>query len=506
MAVLGIISRLFGVIRDRILAGEFGAGSELDIYYAAFRIPDLVYNFVIFGAISAAFIPLFTKLVVDDDAVEYGKNKKAWDFLSNVINVFSVMLIIVCGVLFIFARPLMSAITPGFTSIEVTAIVLLTRIMFLSPLLLGISGMIGGVLQVYKRFVIFSLAPIFYNLGIIFGVWWLVPIMGLPGLAWGVALGAGLHLIIQLPALRRLGYQYRTIFNWRDKNLRSVFVLMLPRVLGLMASQVNLIVITIFGSFLASGTITIFNLASNLQYFPISLVGISLAVASFPVLTRKFAQSDDAGFRETLGATFRLILTAIIPISVIFILLKWEIVALVLGTGEFSAQDIALTANALALFSVSLFAQALLPLLARAFYARHNTWLPFIVGLLSAGVNVFLSWLLADAYGVLGLVWAFSSSSIFNFILLFVFLRYHAGNFDDKALISTLFKSLTATAGMAVVVVTSQRVIFELFVLNQLWRIVVATGLLVILAMVVYVGIGWLLNMKELKEIYKKMI
>jgi len=466
ISLAGLASRLLGIVRDRVLAGEFGAGAALDMYYAAFRVPDFVYNIVVFGAISAGFIPIFTALIKKEDIhdkVETSEltggethhvtldNNDAWDLTNNVVNVFSIALIVVSGLLLIFARDFVELISPGFSPKQIEITTNLTRIMFLSPIFLGISGIFGGVLQSFKRFFVYSLAPIMYNIGIIIGAvvftrWW-----DIYGLAWGVALGALLHLAVQLPVARELGYKYRFFTNFGDKNLIKIFKMMIPRVLGLATTQVNLIVVTIFGSMLAAGSITIFNFAINLQSLPVGLIGIAFAIAAFPTLSSLYSKKDYRTFNNTLNHTVRMILFGIIPMTIMFLVLRLEIVELILDSGRFSSTDARLTATALGIFSISLFAQSLIPLLARAFFARHNTIVPFLSGLVGAGLNVLLAWILSARFGVVGLAFAFSISAIVNFLLLIILLRTKIGDFDDVRLWNSFLKISGASIVMGVV-------------------------------------------------------
>ena len=288
VALSSLVSRFLGIVRDRILAGQFGAGTTLDIYYAAFRIPDLIFNILVLGALSAGFIPIFTTLIKDHKSHQSGEpqgdNQAAWSLANNVLNILVAGLAGLSLIGIIFAPILTRLITPGFDEAGQSLTTALTRIMFLSPLFLGISGIFGGILQSFKRFVIYSLAPIFYNLGIIIGALYFVELWGINGLAWGVVLGAGLHMAIQIPAIYHLGFRYRWQIRWQEINTRKIWRMMVPRTLSLAISQINLVVITIIASTLSSGSLAVFNFANNLQCFPIGILGISFAIAAFAVL------------------------------------------------------------------------------------------------------------------------------------------------------------------------------------------------------------------------------
>ncbi len=453
VALASLASRLLGIVRDRILAGEFGAGTTLDIYYAAFRIPDLIFNLIVLGALSAGFIPIFTSLIknfkCDKECRTEKHNKEAWGLVSNVLNILLLALILLSVLGIIFAGKLTGLITPGFSPEDQAVTTTLTRIMFLSPLFLGISGILGGILQSFKRFLIYSLSPIFYNLGIIVGAVYFVDIWGIAGLAWGVVLGAFLHMVIQIPTIYQLGFKYRFKINWKDSNTWKIGRMMIPRTSSLAISQINLVVITIIASNLSSGSLTVFNFANNLQSFPIGIFGISFAIAAFPALSRSAFNLQE--LTKNFSSTIRKILFFVIPATVLIIVLRAQIIRVVLGTGSFDWQDTVLTMNTLAFFALSLFAQATIPLLVRVFYARHNSSIPFYIGLFSVATNIVLSLVLAKNMGVAGLALAFSVASIVNFLLLWLWLHFRVGYLDIHNICVSSFKFIVASiaAGLA---------------------------------------------------------
>lgn len=434
IAMAGILSRVLGLLRDRILASHFGAGDALDIYYAAFRVPDLIYNLLILGALSAAFIPVFTSLIAKDEENE------AWELVNVFLTIALIFLIILAGIFALFAPQLMKLITPGFQAEKLQGVIMLTRIMFLSPIFLGISGIFGGILNSFKRFLIYSLAPIMYNLGIIFGAIYLVKPFGIAGLAWGVVLGAFLHMAIQYPNVKIVGLKYFPRLNFKNKNLRRVITLMIPRTMGLAVTQINLLIVTIIASTLAAGSLAIFNFANNLQSFPLGIFGIPFALAVFPILSHHAAREERDIFIHNFSKTFRQILFFIIPASVLILVLRAQIVRIVLGSGKFDWTDTILTFQALGIFAVSLFAQSTIPLLARSFYALHNTKVPFLTGIISEAFNLAAALILSRYYGILGLVWAFSLASVVNMFLLVFILRSKLKYLDDRKIVSVIFK------------------------------------------------------------------
>ncbi len=451
------ISAILGLIRDRLLAGRFGAGIELDIYFAAFRIPDFVYGILIVGGITAAFLPVFSEY--------FQKNsKEGWELTNNVLNCFLILLIFICLILAIFTPFIINFVAPGFGPEQKVLTIALTRIMFFSPILFGISSIFSGILQYFNRFLVYSLAPILYNLGIISGILFFVPIFGLFGLAYGVILGAFLHLFIQIFSVKGSGYCYRPFFNFKYPGLRKIFRLMIPRTIGQASYHLNLIVITAIASTLASGSIAIFNFSNNLQWFPVGIIGVSFAIAAFPTLSRAWIRRQKEKFLETFSSVFRQILFLIIPVSILMFILRAQLVRLILGTGQFGWLETRLTAASLGLFSFALFASSLIPLTARAFFSFQDTKTPVIIAIFSMVLNIILCflfvWLLKfpnlfqnfmvnffklqgiKNISVIGLPLALSISGIFQVSLLLTFLYRKIGDFKQKEIYHSLKKIL----------------------------------------------------------------
>ena len=505
VAVSSLISRFLGIFRDRILAGEFGAGDILDVYYAAFRVPDLIFNLLVLGALSAGFIPVFTSLLRNPLAKVKSwaggeKNKEAWDLVNDIFNILLIGLFIFCGLGIIFAPILTKLIAPGFNSEMQAMTSSLTRIMFLSPLLLGISSVLGGVLQSFKRFFIYSLAPIMYNIGIIVGALYLVPLWGIYGLAWGVVLGAALHMLVQLPIAIRLGFRYRLKINFKNSRIRKIGAMMIPRTMSLAISQINLVVITAIASTLAVGSLAIFNFANNFQSFPIGVFGISFAIAAFPAMSA--VAFNKKKLVNNFSSTLRQILFFIVPATVLLITLRAQIIRVVLGTGNFNWEDTILTMNTLGFFSISLFAQACLPLLIRVFYARHNSLTPFFIGLVSAMANVILSLWLSRSYGVAGLALGFSIASIFNFILLWLALHIEIGNLDELRILNSTIKFSAAAVLAGIAVQSVKLLVWPYIDMTRTWGVFTQGFLAGLSGILVYAIICSLLRSEEFIAIW----
>lgn len=474
LAISSLISKILGLIRDRLLAGRFGAGEELDIYFAAFRIPDFVYGILIAGGITVAFLPIFSeyfqKRIKESSKEEWPVG--ATEFTNNLLNCFLFLLVLVCLILAIFTPFIINFIIPGFSPANKAITIQLTRIMFLSPILFGLSSIFSGILQYFDRFLIYSLAPILYNLGIIFGIVFLVPLFGISGLAYGVILGAGLHFFIQLPAAKTSGFKYKLVFNFKYPGIKKVLKLMIPRTIGAAADNLNLIVITAIASTLTAGSIAIFNFSNNLQNFPIGIIGISFAISSFPVLSRYLANGQKKEFLENFSSSFRQIIFLIIPLSFLLFLLRAQIVRLILGTGEFGWRETRLTAASLGFFCFGIIASSLIPLVARAFFSFQNTKTPVIIGITSVILNIFFCSLFVSLLNyqnifrdflasllklqdiknieVIGLPLGFSLSVGLQLLLLLIFLYKRIGDFRIKEILQSFKNILVASVLMAV--------------------------------------------------------
>ena len=507
ITIAGLASRILGLIRDRFLAATFGAGDTLDIYYAAFRIPDLIYNILILGALSAAFIPVFTGLVSEK------KDKEAWKIASGVMNLAIVFVILLALFFCFFAPYLMKLVTPGFSEEKMTQVVMFTRIMFFSPVFLGISGIFGGILISFKRFLIYSFAPIFYNLGIIFGVVFFVKLWGPVGLAWGVVLGAFLHMLIQYPAVRHLGFRYNFSFRkyFFDKNIRHILKLMIPRTMGIAVSQANLFVITIFASMLTAGSLTIFSFAQNLQSVPLGIFGVSFAIAAFPTLATMWATNEKKMFAKIFSETFCQIMFFIIPLSILILLLRAQLVRVTLGAGSFDWEDTILTYECLKYFTISLFAQSVVPLLTRSFYAIHNTKIPFYIALFSEFINIIAVLLLIDRYEIQGLAMAFSLASIVQMLLLFFILRSKFDDLGDEKIMKSIGKIVFATFFSGIGVQLMKYLVAFFVDMNTFlgvfaqFGIAGATGILIFLIFCHFLQLEEYLNFKKAltKKIFK---
>lgn len=450
IALAGIASRVLGLLRDRLLAAKFGAGDTLDVYYAAFRIPDTIYGLLVAGALSAAFVPVFTELITRK------RGDDAWRLSSGMLSLLGLTLAAL-GVLFaVFAPTVVPWLTPGFTPEKQALTVTLTRIMLFSAFFLGLSAVLGGMLISFRSFVAYSLAPLFYNLGIIFGAGVLTDFIGPAGLAWGVVTGAFLHFMVQLPEVARTGFRFRPVLftALRDSAVRRVARLMVPRALAMGINQAGLIVMTVFASTLASGSLAVYIFANNIESVPLGLFGVAFSLAVFPMLSRYAAESDGEAFFRSFAQTFRRILFFVLPLSVMLIVARAQVVRVLLGAGQFDWDDTRATFGVLGVLSVSLFAQSLLPLLTRAFFALQNTLTPLYVAAGSELLHIGLTYAFIRhfegagfAYPIIGVALAFTVAALVNCGTLFFLLRQRVAVWHDRDIMEPSLKIVLASLG-----------------------------------------------------------
>ncbi len=372
LALFALASQILAIVRDRILAHQFGAGSELDIYYAAFRIPDLL--FVLFASVLSVYVllPFVTKAKNHSD-------EAAQSVLSQMFSLFLIGYTIIAGVTFVAAPYFVHYILPGFSGEAQSEAVALMRILLLQPLLLGISSLLGVVTQMGHRFVIYALSPLLYNLGIIIGAAFLYPICGIAGLAYGVVLGALLHCLIQIPLVTTSNLRFGLTRSIDFKTIKAIAKVAIPRAVTLSLSQIMLLVLVMLATTMTVGSVAVLQFAFNLQSVPLAIIGMSYSVAAFPTLASLLADKKQSEFNTYVLTALRHVIFWSTPVVVLVIVLRAQLVRVLLGSGSFDWADTRLTAAALAIFVVSLLAQSILLLIVRAFYAGGFTRLPLLV-------------------------------------------------------------------------------------------------------------------------------
>lgn len=446
IGVASVASRLLGLLRDRLLFSHFGAGHVLDSYFTAFKIPDFFFNIVVLGTLSASFVPVF---------IEFQKtrsNGEAHVLGRAMLTLMFVVLGGICILLSFFSPTLVHLLAFGDIARDQALIARFLRIMVWSLLLFGVSNVVSGMLHASRRFVAYAIAPIFYNVGIIVGLLFFVPLVGNDGLPLGVVFGALLHLCVQLPALRHVGFRFRFTTKLFHPGVRTILRLMPPRAFALGVAQLNIMIMFALASTLEEGSRAVWQGADNLQNFPINIFGVSLALAVFPLFSEAFAENNVERFKKVFSENFRRILFFIIPTSIATLLLRAQIVRLIYGTAAFDWNDTVLTAQTLGMFALSMFAQATIPLLARSFFAKQDTRTPVLISTVSMIVNVGVGMLLMRSLGIIGLAFAFSLAAMLQMLALLVVLRMRHGDLDDDHVIASTWKIVIAALGMGIVV------------------------------------------------------
>lgn len=385
LAGASLASQLLGLARDRLLAGTFGAGPELDIYYSSFRVPDLIYVTI------ASFVSVTVLIPFIVNQSREHNTKQLQHFLSGVFTVFAMVMVVVLGVVWWVMPYLAHYLAPGFTGQAQAQWVVLSRLLLFSPLVLGLSNMLGGVTQSFNKFFAYVLSPILYNLGIIVGIVFFVPKFGLQGIVWGVVIGAVAHLLVQVPSIYRLGLLPSLTFDIPWGEVKAIVSTSLPRTLTLATYQLSVMALVAIGTLMASGAVAVFTLAQNLQSVPMMIVGMSYSVAAFPTLAKLFSSGDRQAFVAKIITASRHIVFWSVPALVFMLVLRAHIVRVILGTGSFDWGDTRLTAAALGLFILSAWSQSLVHLFVRGYYASSNTVKPLVINLFSSGLTVTLA-------------------------------------------------------------------------------------------------------------------
>jgi len=450
---LFVVSRALGLAREMVISHQFGTSGELDAYLAAFRLPDILFQLVAGGALASAFIPTFASYLV-----RHNENR-GWRLASAIVNLVLLLTTALAILAALLAPWLVQAvIAPGFDPERQALTVNLMRTMLLTPIVFGVSGVFMGVLNARQHFLLPALAPIMYNLGIVAGAVFLAPTLGVRGLAWGVVAGALGHLLVQVPGVLRQGFVYTPTLGLRDRGVHEVVRLMLPRVAGLAAVQVNFLVNTILASGLAPGSLSAVNYAWLLMLLPQGVFAQAVATAAFPTFSSQAARGERTEMRSTLSATLRAVLYMALPAAVGLIVLRTPLVQMIFERGAFTDTSTHMVTWALALFALGLPAHSVVEIVVRAFYALHDTKTPVAVGILAMGLNVALSLLLLDAFGRLGwlplggLALSNSLATTAEMTILLLILRRRLGGLEGRRLASSMLRFGVAAAVMGAAV------------------------------------------------------
>ena len=436
---LFLISRILGYLRYVVIAAAVPNASQLDAFFAAFRIPDFLFQLVAAGALSSALIPVIAGLFATEQTA------RAWRVVSTVTTLMLSALLVLAALVLLFAPQLVAIITPGFDEAELALTTELTRIMVLSPLFLAAGAVATSVLNARGRFAAAAVAPVVYNVAIIIGALVLVPVFGIAGLAISVVLGAAGHVLVQVPSVARLGGQIRPHVDLGDAEARKALLLMAPRALGLGATQVVFLVMTSLASTLAAGSIAVFTFAFSILQIPIGVIGVPLGVVLLPSLSREAALGATDAFRRLLVRGLSILAYVMIGIAAIGIVASADVVRLLFGHGSVSSEALTLTASTLSVFLLGLTAHSLIAVLARAFYAMQDTATPVAAALLAVVVNIVVATALVGTYGVSGLAAAIATAAWLEVTALALLLGRRVPDLGLRHVIVVMAKSLVAS-------------------------------------------------------------
>ncbi|OGH02966.1 MAG: murein biosynthesis integral membrane protein MurJ [Candidatus Levybacteria bacterium RIFCSPHIGHO2_01_FULL_37_17] len=492
-----IFSQILGLVRQRLLVSIFGASDTLGIYLVSTRIPEFLFQLIIAGALTSAFIPVFSDYLAKDKEEEAKKIASTLLFLSLII--FSAISVI----LIIFAKEISSIVAPGFSVAQIELMANLTRIIILGEIIFIAGSFFSAILQSYNHFFIPGIASALYNFGIILGIILLYRFFGIYSAAYGVILGALIFVLAQVPTIRSLGFGFRpnlSLESVRNSAVWDVFKLIWPRTLSIAVFQLGSLVTVTLVSFLQNPgrNYVIYDYAQTLAFAPVALFGQAIAQASFPVLSKE--KDNPQHFKLTFMTSFNQLLYLILPISVLLLVLRIPIVRLIYGASQFDWEATVLTGRTLSFFAISLFAQALVYLVSRGFYALHDTKTPLIIGTISTFFMIILASVLIFYYnlGVESIALAYSVGSILNFVIMFVFLDIKIGGFPKKEFIISTTKILLATFFTAFALYIPIKLLDQLvFDTTRTVNLILLTGISSFAGLSLYLFLTWLFNVKE---------
>lgn len=490
-----VLSKILGLVRDRMLTHNFPPDT-VAVFFAAFGLPDLVFQLLVFGALSVAFIPVFT---------EYLENKgrqEAFKLTSSILNLALLVLALAIIFIIIFINPLTKLVAPGFSEEKILQTASLTKVILIGQLLLVVGSLFIGVLQSFQRFIIPALAGVFYNFGIILGILLLSKPLGILSPALGVVIGATLHILIQLPFILSLGFKFSSLRHIFHPGVKEIVSLMSVRNIGLAAELINERVSIALASLISASSVTYLTLSQHLQLVPISLFGATIAQAALPILSYERARGKMEEFKTTLLTTLHQILFLSLPATAILIVLRIPSVRLTFGASQFNWEATVLTGKTLAFLAVALAAQAISLLLVRSFYALKDTRTPVVVSLIVVTVNIILSFYFVQIlkWEVWSLGLAFSLANLLSATLLFTALHFKVGGFGLRQVLGPFLKMLMATVIMGVALYVPIKLLDQvIFDTTRTVNLLILTGLSSIFALSIYVMLVWFMKVRELQ-------
>lgn len=440
------VSMLLGILRERVLVSRFYAccSQDLDVYYAAFRMPDMIFQLVVTGALSAAFIPVFSEYLARSE-------EEAYKMAVSLIKLLMVIFISVSVVIFIFAKPFSGRITGNFQESQINLMAQMTRVMLLAQVFFLVSNFFSATLQTKQRFLLPSLSPVVYNLGIILSVYFFSPVLGIWSATIGVLIGAFFHLSIQYPLVKKLGFKLSAKADFKNPGVKKVLRLMLPRTLSLATSQIEATISLFLATSLSAGSLTLYYLTQRLVDLPVRLIGTSVGQAALPLLSLQLAQEKIDQFRKTMQESLSQIFYLALPATAFFLVLRVQIVRFAYGAKTFPWLATIVTGRTLAAIAFSILFQSGIQLIVRGFYAFRDTKTPFLISMVCVLINILTSVFMVFVldWGIYGLALAFTISNCINFLLLFFIFNFKKEKFINKNTLSSWIKMAFSSVAAA---------------------------------------------------------
>lgn len=492
-----ILSQILGLFRDRLLLSIFGASNIVGIYQYAAQLPETLFQLTIGAALASAFIPVFS------DYLAKNKEKEAHRIATTLLTTLLLVFLSISIMLSLVAPYILPIFNLGgnFTPGEMQLMVNMMRIIIIGQILFIIATFFTAFLQSYNHFLVPGIAGATYNLGIIIGITVLSPYIGIYSAAMGIVLGAFLFIIVQIPLVKKTGFSFLpSLDHLKSEGMKKITTLMGPRIISMAVLQLGIVSVVSFISVLEEpGRMkTLYELAKTLSYAPVMLFGLTIAQAAFPVLSREKDKLED--FKITFITSFNQMLYLILPISAIILVLRIPIVRLIYGADMFDWEATVLTGQILAVFSFSIFAQALLNLLYRAFFALQNTVTPLIVGAISTLLMIVLTYFLVvyQKGDIQSVAVAFTISYIFQVIILFILLDRRVNRFDKIPLILSALKFFVSTLFMALAIYIPIKLLDQLVIdTTRTFGLIILTGIASLAGFILYLFLTWLFDVSE---------
>jgi putative peptidoglycan lipid II flippase len=493
------ISAFLGLVKSRVLVSFFGTSEDLSLFFLADRIPTAIYSTIFLGSLSTVFIPVFLKNYISDQ-------EKAYKFASNLFNIVLVFFLVISGLIFIFSKEVLYIISFGsltFTQLDLSSGLL--NIMLIGQVILIVSSFLTSILNANKNFIVPSLAPVVFNLGYLISVPLLFPFTGIYSASYGMIIGSVLHLVIQLPFFLNTGFVWSNVFNLKDSEVKSTFVLSFSSFLATLISQLIIVLETSYALMVSQASVIYLKFADQLRYFPVHLFGASIAIAALPILATESEESSKSNFIKTVKTSFLQIIYLSIPVSVLLIVLKIPLVRIFYGAEKFTWVDTVATANALAVFSLAIFSQSCIIFLSKCFYALKNTKVPLVSSFITLLVTgIFPIYFILNSYSVDFVILGFVLGSYVALIYLLFQLHKLVPDINIKTLFSPFLKILLAGFVMSLFLYFPLQLL-DNFIFNstEVWQLLLLTLIVSIIGFVVYTFITYKFKLPEVLLMFK---